>query len=187
MNAIAVLLDEHRLIERVLDALEIASSRLSRNEPVRPEFFLEAVEFFAGYADGCHHHKEEEVLFGAMGGPDGPEAGGAVAMLLDEHQEGRRLIHDLRDGAKRLAAGDDSARRDITTSARRYITLLEDHIEKEDEMLFPLAEELLSSTEQDEVGRKVDRIVADERAAGSQDRYVALAEALIGEVGAPRR
>src|SRR5665647_2426724 len=65
MRATEALMQEHRVIERVLDALEIAASHLERERPVRPGFFLEAADFIAGFADGCHHRKEEGVLFGA--------------------------------------------------------------------------------------------------------------------------
>ena len=66
MKASEILMQEHRLIERVLDALEIAAGHLERSHAVAPAFFLEAADFIAGFADGCHHRKEEGVLFGAM-------------------------------------------------------------------------------------------------------------------------
>src|SRR5450756_440878 len=65
MKATEVLMQEHRVIERVLDALETAANHLDRGHPVRPGLFLEAADFIAGFADGCHHRKEEGVLFGA--------------------------------------------------------------------------------------------------------------------------
>ncbi len=71
------LMQEHRVIERVLDAIELAAGHLQRGQAVRPEFFLEAATFIAGFADGCHHRKEEGVLFGAMieGGVPGVRTG----------------------------------------------------------------------------------------------------------------
>jgi hypothetical protein len=66
MKATEVLMDEHRVIERVLGALEEAASRLERGVEVDASFFLEATDFIRGFADGCHHQKEEGVLFKAM-------------------------------------------------------------------------------------------------------------------------
>ena len=42
MKAIQTLMDEHRVIERVLDALETAAHRLEQNQELRPAFFLNA-------------------------------------------------------------------------------------------------------------------------------------------------
>lgn len=141
--ATEVLMAEHRVIERVLDALEAAAGELERGGTVRPEFFLEASDFVAGFADGCHHRKEEGVLFGAMIAHGAPPRGGAIEMMLDEHEQGRAYNRALRDGARRLGAGDAEARRPIVAAAKGYIALLHDHIAKEDEMLFPMADELI--------------------------------------------
>jgi hemerythrin-like domain-containing protein len=66
MKATDVLVDEHRVIERVLSSLEAGVDRLESGQPVRPEFFLSATDFIRGFADGCHHQKEEGVLFTSM-------------------------------------------------------------------------------------------------------------------------
>ena len=184
MKATEILMQEHRLIERVLDALEAATSHLVRGHQVRPGFFLDAAAFIAGFADGVHHHKEEDVLFGAMGGAASPEAGGVVEMMLDEHQEARFLSRGIREAAHSLQAGDDSARVPLVKNVQRYVALLRDHIEKEDEMLFPMADELLSPEAQDRLLRGIERIELEEGAAGVPQKFLALAEQLEEEMKA---
>ena len=179
MKAIDLLMAEHRLIERVLEALEIAAGHLAQQHAVRPGFFLDAADFIAGYADGCHHHKEEDVLFGALGGP---ETGGVVEMMLDEHRQARALTKGMREAARRLESGDESARGRLVSAARQYVALLRDHIEKEDEMLFPMAEELLSAEEQNQVTSGIERIEREEETTGAPQKFRALAERLEYEV-----
>jgi hemerythrin-like domain-containing protein len=179
MRATDILMEEHRLIERVLDALQAAANHLSRGTAVRPGFFIDAADFIAGFADGCHHHKEEDVLFGALGGP---ETGGAVEMMLDEHQAARLLTRGMRDAARRLEAGDDTARAAVVTNARRYVALLRDHIVKEDEMLFPMADEMLSAEQQGQVMQGIERIEGEEDAAGAPEKFRVLAGKLEEEV-----
>ncbi|MGE5602975.1 MAG: hemerythrin domain-containing protein, partial [Nitrososphaerales archaeon] len=65
MQATDILMEEHRVIERVLTSLERAAVRLDNGEAVRPGFFVDAADFVKGFADGCHHKKEEGVLFTA--------------------------------------------------------------------------------------------------------------------------
>lgn len=64
--AIALLMEEHRVIERVLRALELATEQLEQGGKVDPDFFIDATDFIRGFADGCHHRKEDGVLFRAM-------------------------------------------------------------------------------------------------------------------------
>ncbi len=66
MKATEILSSEHRIIESVLDTLDIGAGKLQRNEPIQLEFFLDTADFIKGFADGCHHRKEEGVLFKAM-------------------------------------------------------------------------------------------------------------------------
>ena len=183
-KAIAVLMQEHRVIERVLDALERAAGQLDRSAAVRPGFFLEAADFIAGFADGTHHRKEEGVLFGAMIDGGAPKEGGAIDMMLDEHEQGRAFTRAMRDAARRLESGDAEARRQVVSSARSYVALLRDHIAKEDEMLFPMADEILSAERHDAVLRGFEQIEQQDSGDGAVARFHALAGRLEQEAQA---
>jgi hemerythrin-like domain-containing protein len=66
MRATEILMDEHRLIKRVPTALGTSANRVNRCEDIGPAFFINAALFIKNFADGCHHRKEEGVLFVAM-------------------------------------------------------------------------------------------------------------------------
>ncbi|MDE3052716.1 MAG: hemerythrin domain-containing protein [Gemmatimonadota bacterium] len=185
MKAIDVLMDEHRVIERVLDALETAAGRLDRGEPVPAQFFLDAAEFASGFADRCHHGKEEGVLFQAMERHGEPADGGLVGMLKDEHVEGRRYVQAIREAAAALGRGDASAARRVASTSYAYSGLLREHIEKEDEGVFPMAADLIPAAEHAGVlARFADGSEADP-ASAEYARYLALAARLEREAGAP--
>lgn len=180
MRAIEILMQEHRNIERVLDAMQTMADRLERGGDVRPGFFLEAAGFFADYADGVHHHKEEDVLFDSIIAGGMPAEHGPIPVMLMEHEQGRALIRSIRDAARRLERGDDSARRELVSRARGYIALLRDHIAKEDEVLFPMADELLSVAAQAEVLEGFGRAERED-GPGAVEELLALAELLARE------
>jgi hemerythrin-like domain-containing protein len=184
MKAIDVLMQEHRLIERVLDALETAAGHLDRSRPVPPAFFLEAADFIAGFADGCHHRKEEGVLFGAMIESGVPSGGGMIDMMLEEHEQGRAFVRGLRDAMRRLQAGDTAARAQVVSNVRGYVALLREHIAKEDEMLFPMADEMMSPARHDSVLAGFERVEREETGAGAHEKFHALAEKLEREARA---
>jgi hemerythrin-like domain-containing protein len=178
------LMQEHRLIERVLDALETATGHFETGHPVRAEFFIDAAAFIAGFADGCHHKKEEGVLFGAMIESGLPRSDGPLDMFLDEHVLGRTLTRGMRDAARQLQGGDAGARAAVISNARRYVALLRDHIVKEDEMLFPMSDDMFSAEQQQSVLRDFERVQRDDVGAVAHANFRALAERLEHEAAA---
>jgi hemerythrin-like domain-containing protein len=141
-HPVTELMNEHRLIERVLAALE---SRLNE-EPASgfPVTFVEqALEFLTEFADGCHHFKEEESLFPALARAGMPVEGGPIGMMLYEHDIGRRCLSGIRQQLDAARGGDAAACASIRAYAKQYIELLRSHIWKEDNILFQKARHAL--------------------------------------------
>jgi len=135
--------DEHRVIEKVLDALEGEVTKIEADGPVDLEFFTQTIAFVREFADGLHHQKEEQVLFPKVTAAGVPEEGGPVGVMLTEHAHARELIGQMEQFSEAAASGDETARIIITSAGQSYVTLLRAHIQKEDGVLFPMAEELL--------------------------------------------
>jgi hemerythrin-like domain-containing protein len=182
MKATEILMAEHRVIERVVAAMDQAALRLEAGEAVRPSFFLDAAEFVKGFADGCHHMKEEQVLFQAMVENGMSTQEGPVAVMLSEHEQGRVYIRQLREAALRLQAGDRSAVSEVTRNARGYAALLQQHITKEDLVLFPMANRVIPLAQHDVVFEGFERVEHEETGEGVHEKYLALAEALEKEL-----
>lgn len=182
MKAIELLMQEHRLIERVLIALELAADNLQHGGVVPPRFFLDAADFLTGFADGCHHRKEEGVLFRAMIAGGARMGDGAIALMTLEHEEGRAYTQALRDAARRMDT-DPAAKTLVTRHARHYIELLRGHIEKEDEVLFPMAADVIPSDRHEQVYADCQR-VDDLDTPGARIRFEVLAERLEREAQA---
>ncbi len=182
MKATDILMEEHTVIERVLTTLEIAAGRLEQGRAVRPSFFSDAADFIKGFADGCHHKKEEGVLFKAMVASGLPADGGPIPVMLDEHEQGRAYTRGMREAANRLAAGDESARADVIFNARGYAALLRQHILKENGVVFPMADRVIPPARQDEVAEGFEHIEHEETGAGVHEKYLALAQSLEKQV-----
>jgi hemerythrin-like domain-containing protein len=178
MKATDILMEEHTIIKRVLTALETAAQRLERGQVVRSGFFIDTAEFIKGFADGCHHMKEEGVLFKAMVASGMPAQGGPISMMLAEHEQGRAYTRAMREAAQKLHSGDESARDQVIRSARGYVALLRQHIYKEDNILFPMANQVISQAEQGNVAEDFERVEHEEIGEGVHEKYLALAEAL---------
>ena len=178
MKATEILMDEHRLIERVLTALEISANRLSLGEDMRPAFFINAALFIKNFADGCHHRKEEGVLFVAMNEAGMPVQGGPIGVMLSEHVQGRDFTKAMREAAEYWEKGDLSARYAVTQNALGYVTLLRQHIQKEDKILFPMADRIIPLDKQEQVTEEFERVEREEIGEAVHEKYLALAEVL---------
>ena len=181
MEATDILMSEHRVIERVLAALDAEAAALEAGTHVRPQFFLDAADFVAGFADGCHHRKEEGALFTTLFEYGMPVRTGPVAAMLADHRQGRVYIAAMREGANRLAAGDAPAAAEVIANARGYTSLLREHIMKEDHILFPMAGNMIPEKDQGRVLEAFEHVEQAETGEGVHEKYLALANALESE------
>jgi len=173
-KATDVLKQDHRIIERVLAVVE----RLARNPQALLEDWQKAIDFIRGFADRCHHLKEEKILFPALEKHGIPREGGPIGMMLVEHEEGRSYVREMME-ALAHEGGDSEVRRTILgQNARAYLRLLREHIRKEDEVLFQMADEALSPEEQKELAQEFEKHEAEEIGAGVHEKYLKIAEEL---------
>lgn len=182
MKATDILMSEHRVIERVIIAIETGAKRLETGQSIRPEFFLDAADFIKGFADGCHHKKEEGVLFKTMAEAGIPVEGGPIGMMLIEHEQGRAYTAGMRTAAQQLKNGTTTASSAIVHNALGYAQLLRQHIQKEDNILFPMADNFVPPAQQDEVLDGFEHVEHEETGEGVHEKYLALTESLEKEL-----
>lgn len=185
MEATEILIEEHEVILRVIAAMEAAARRIEAGQPIGggvvlagAHWFTTAADFIQGFADGCHHRKEEGVLFPAMEAAGVPKEGGPIGVMLAEHEEGRRLTRAMRAAADKMAAGDAGARVDVRVNAMGYVSLLRQHIQKENRVLFPMADRVIRGAQQAEVAEAFERVEREETGAGLHEKYLGVAETL---------
>jgi hemerythrin-like domain-containing protein len=168
MNALETLVAEHRRIEQALAALE-ALAAAARDDSPNPKQLSDLVAFFRLYADAYHHSKEEDVLFEAMHRAGFSRQQGPIPVMLHEHEQGRALVGRL-DSLARENQWDAATRDELLATASDFSHLLRAHIEKEDQILYPMAQARLSPAAMAEVDRACARISApDSSAWGGSD------------------
>ena len=175
MIATEILMEEHRVIERVLTALEKAANHLSAGQEIPAEFFIKAADFVKGFADGCHHQKEEGILFEALVANGMSKGAGPVAVMLAEHEQGRQFTRAMRTGAERLQSGDQTAISQITQNALNYVVLLRQHIQKEDRILFPMANRTIPVEQHEKITQAFDHFEHEETGEGIHEKYLGIA------------
>ncbi|MEZ5988086.1 MAG: hemerythrin domain-containing protein [Planctomycetota bacterium] len=136
------LIAEHDVILGVLAAAErrLVAER-DRGTAYDATYWLDLARFLHGFADELHHAKEEAHLFPALTRCGLPEQGGPVAVMKQEHEQGRALVRGFRAAAK----ADDQA--DTWRQVGLFVELLRQHIAKENQVLFEMARRLLPEPE----------------------------------------
>jgi hemerythrin-like domain-containing protein len=174
-RATEMLSDEHRLIERVLNVVE----KLTR-EPVvsHLESWKKALDFIRHFADQCHHLKEEKILFPLMEEHGIPNDGGPIGMMLIEHEEGRSYVRSMLAALARVEANDEGVQESLAATASAYVRLLREHIEKEDQVLFPMADGVVPENEQKQLLRAFEEQEVAELGTGIHEKYFTVVQAL---------
>jgi len=179
MKATELLVHEHEVIGKVLDGAEAEAQRLRRTGEVRRERLGKMVDFWKNFVDRCHHTKEEKHLFPALEERGVPGESGPIAVMLQEHEEGRQAVRALAEALQAKTPG--RAAQVLAERLEAYVGLLRPHIEKENNVLFPLADRVLSAGDQEKLLRAFEKVEAEEMGEGTHERYHQLAHELAEE------
>lgn len=151
MNPIEDITREHGPIKLMLRILEKINEKIIRGEEVQTEDLHNAIEFIKEFADKCHHGKEEALLFPAMKLNGIAEENGLIDILNKEHVEGRGYVKKMAEALERKEEDAAEFARIFVDSAKKYVTLLDQHIDKENTILFPGARRSLSADQLSEL------------------------------------
>ena len=165
-----ILREEHRVILLALDALEGAARRTTEGRALHDGWWAGLIEWFRAFADRSHHAKEERSLFPAMEKAGVPREGGPIGVMLEEHARGRALVQAMADA---VPGGRPAL-------AREFARLLREHIDKENGVLFPMADAVLEDPAQDGLRREFAAVEAEQGPAAES----AHAETLLGRLTA---
>jgi hemerythrin-like domain-containing protein len=181
MRAIEDLVHEHRVIELVLTGLDGLAARAEAEHRVDRDAAEKALEIVRNFADRCHHGKEERTLFGLMEERGMPRTSGPLAVMRHEHELGREHVGAMLRALPGAAAGEAEASAELAAQARAYTQLLRDHIQKEDHVLYPMAERLLTPEDDARLMEAFEAIERDEMGEGVHEKYHQWAHELAGQ------
>lgn len=133
---------EHEAILYVLQILDKMLEPGNRDIETLLRYYGEVIYFLKIFADKCHHGKEENYLFKELVNKGIPNEGGPVGVMLQEHTQGREYI------AQMAQSLDERNISDFGTAAVQYRDLLRGHIEKENNALFVMADQVIDEQSQ---------------------------------------
>jgi hemerythrin-like domain-containing protein len=166
-----VLREEHEVIEHLLHVLDAMGKQVERGARLPKEDLEAALDVVVGFADQCHHAKEERALFPVLAKISPEEGAMLVRRLEGDHKAARQLVRAMRACLPGVTGGDAAARAAFAKSAKTYAGLLREHIKAETDRLLPLTDSAIPTSRRAELGEEFERIEREETGAGVHEKY----------------
>lgn len=163
-----ILSDEHQNILRVIDALIKECSSLETGKGLDKGFFEKAIDFIRNYADKFHHAKEEDILFVELCKDAVEMHCNPTQQMLHEHDLGRNFVKGIEQALK------ENNKTKVIENTKGYAQLLQEHIYKEDNILYPMADEALNQQIQKDILEKFKQAEHEKFKKGTQERYLSI-------------
>lgn len=174
------LVHEHEVVLLVIGGMEREAARIRGGGQIDADAVERMMTFTREFTDGCHHSKEEQVLFPLLR-EKVPTAANPVNAMLAEHEQGRAHVRSIVEALPEASTGDPFASLAVARGLEAYGDLLRAHIVKENNVLFPLAERGLGDGDKAAVAAGFERIEREETGEGAHEKYHALAHELSQE------
>jgi len=136
---------EHESILSVLEIAEDVIINTNHSDEAKLKFGNEFIYYLSIFTDRCHHGKEEDHLFPTMIHKGFPNHDGPIGVMLQEHINGRNMVKEMR------TCVDQKDLIRLIQHIGEYSAFIRNHIAKENNLIFPMADKYLSPEEQDEM------------------------------------
>jgi hemerythrin-like domain-containing protein len=181
-----ILVNEHRIIEQVLNCLERMVERCASEGRLEEAPAREAIGFFLAFAECAHLAKEEAHLFPLVAGTRCPQGCRPSELTTREDQHGHAHLQAMEEAITGAAAGEKGSVTLFVQHGQEYIALLMKYIENEEDWLFPQADRVLDEAKQQVLEERLQRDDSENRCGGSREEYVAIANRLADHFGVLR-
>jgi hemerythrin-like domain-containing protein len=167
---------DHANMAKLLNLLGDEVRRLMEPEASGFRTMYDIMDYMLNYPTLCHHPKED-LVFKKLLQRD-PDSSDIVDELLRAHEELEASTKELANALSRIAAGSGPDKDRVLALARDYLAELRQHMAREDETVFLLAENRLTEDDWAEIDATIS--MDDPLFGGkAQPVYVALRERLV--------
>jgi hemerythrin-like domain-containing protein len=151
--ALNIIRDEHRSIAAVLHGMQhLVRQMRERGSKIDPKVFRAMLYYLDTFSERMHHPKEDRYLFDPLrrrgAGPDA-----LIAEVERDHAEGGNALKRVEQCLIRYEEGGDREFAEFAREIDRFVEGYWEHMRKEEEHVFPLAEKLFTPGDWDEIDR----------------------------------
>ena len=171
--SLQILVDEHKLIKRWLALIPDLVKNLDLTSANECQMIENGIDLIRSYADRLHHGKEEDILFSYF-----DDTVDIFRVIYEDHKKARGLVQEM------LHALNEKNSRVLAGNMLEYAVLLNEHIHKEDAVLFPWLDSRLTEKEKTELLTRFEQ--SDKDLALDDQKYHSFIEKLEQHVKRPK-
>jgi len=168
--------NDHIQILRLIEVME----RITESADPNVEHLELIVKVIREFADGLHHAKEEKLLFPLMVQKGFSNESGPVAVMLLDHAEGRNFVKEMAENISRFQHGDKAVLQGIYSNMLGYADLLKNHIGKENNVLFRMADKAFTAAEQESLLLDFTKVELSKENKHCKSDYIVMIDKLAG-------
>lgn len=183
MKATEDLIHEHNAVLVALEILDKVAAAIAAGSQDAPAHLEQLLDFFKGFVDKCHHGKEEDALFPELERLGVRREGGPIGVMLSDHEVGRGHVRALAENLERLRRGEAAAAVGIVDHGRAYRDMLQAHIARENNVLFPMADRIAPREVAARLVEQFEVIERDRVGEGRHEAYHAMLHELKDHYG----
>jgi hemerythrin-like domain-containing protein len=151
---IAILLDEHRNIEKLLQVLERELEVFDKSESPDYEILQTIIDYFQDYPESYHHPKED-IVYEKLKLRD-PAAVAQVGDAEADHQLESSRLRQFARAVEDVLAGREVLRQTFHNVVHDFIEHQRQHMAKEESLLFPAAAKALRPEDWTEIDARLN-------------------------------
>ncbi|HOT77934.1 MAG TPA: hemerythrin domain-containing protein [Candidatus Wallbacteria bacterium] len=178
MKATEILMEEHEAVLYVLSISEKICCKIESGAPFDLEHIGHIIDFLKTFVDKCHHGKEEDLLFPELEKVGIKKENGPIGVMLFEHTAGREYIKQLSEAFENYKKGQSGYSKEMVDAIRKYSELLIPHIQKENKVLYKMADMHLSKATDELLVAGFEKIEAIRIGAGKHEEFHKMIDAL---------
>jgi len=178
-TALQLLLEDHKALSDVIEALEVRLPEISRRDPETLDLLANLIDYIAEYPDQVHHPREDRIIERLIDKGLTPSERIIVELTVTQHAElGAATARMAVDIDAVLAKAQDAGPQ-LEHDTRIYLAMQKEHMRREEQQLFPVALRLFTATDWAEIEAS-ETAVPDPLKESRLDRYASLLALLDG-------
>ena len=165
------LIQEHIVINLMLSIMLIISESIKANKVFYTNDVEKIVDFFLNYVDKHHRSKEENVFYPGLITVQSTIVHYPINSILEEHLTGKRYLNEIICCVENCKIGNTFSCERIADCMKNYVQLIENHIQNEENTLFPFANAAMCDNTQKQISEQFILIDKEFAALGESEKY----------------
>lgn len=153
-DPITLLIDEHRIMERVMDVMEKLAEGIEEQRPISSDMILGNIGMLLECNDEYHYGKEEDILLPFLEEIGKNETKELIQSYITKYRENDKLLATIIDSVDEHSNGDMDATIRIMENIREFVRNVRPLYLNEDEEIFKPLKKNLTTEEMDRLSEK---------------------------------